>query len=212
VGLVKLRRSGIAVLLLLAALAAAGGGLLAVRLLAQPDAGLVSPAPGSGARVQQALGELVMRATGVSNRTEPLVLTSGELNGFLAQHVESRRLSLRPLLVQAGEDELQLTGRTSLGQLTGWSWIRTVFTWLPAAVRDLDLWVSVQGRLALRQGELEFAVQRTTLGRQPVPPTWLWRALDFDPREQLRWRLPRVVERVEVRPGQLIIYTRHHGR
>jgi hypothetical protein len=189
-----------------------GGGLLAGRLLAQPDAGLVSPAPGSGARVQHALGELVMRATGVSSRTEPLVLTSGELNEFLARHVEGRRLSFRPLLVQAGEDELQLAGRTSLGQLAGRSWIQPVLSWLPVAVRDLDLWVSVQGRLALRQGELEFAVQRATLGRQAVPPSWLWQALDFDPREQLRWRLPRVVERIEVRPGQLIIHTRHHGR
>jgi hypothetical protein len=210
---VKLQRPGVAVPLLLAGLAAVGGGLLAIRLLAQPDAGLVSPAVGSGGHVQRALGELVMRATGVSGRTEPLVLTSGELNEFLARHVESRRLPYRPLLVRAGEDDLQLTGRTSLGQLAGRSWIRTVLTWLPAAVRDLDLWVSVQGRLVLRQGELEFAVQRATLGRQPVPPTWLWRALDFDPREQLHWRLPRVVERIEVRPGQLVIYTRrHHGR
>jgi hypothetical protein len=201
----KLR--GLTVSIVLAGLAAGAGGLLGVRLLAQPDAALVSPVPGSG-RVQQALAELVMRATGVSSRSEPLVLSSGELTEFLARHVDGRRLSLRPLVVQAGEDELRLTGRTSLGQLTSRSWIRPIVAGLPAAVRDLDLWVSVRGRLALRNGEIDFTVQGAAVGRQPVPPTWLWQTLDLDPREQLRWRLPRVVERIEVRPGQLIIYTR----
>src|SRR5262245_14825421 len=198
--------------LLLVGMATLGGGLLAIRLLAQPEAGLLAPARQSGSRVQQILGELVMRATGVSARSDPLTLTSDDLNGFLARHVEARRLPYRPVLVQAGEGELQLTGRTSLGQFTGRSWVRTVLEWLPAGARDLDVWVSVQGPLVLRQGELEFVVQRTTVGRQTVPSAWLWRALDFDPREQLRWRLPRVVERIEVKPGQLVIYTRPHSR
>jgi hypothetical protein len=200
-----------ALLVVLAGLAAVVGGLLGSRLLAQPEAALVSPGPGSGTRVQQVLGELVMRATGVSGRTEPLVLTSGELTEFLTRHVEGRRLSLRPLVVQAGEDALQLTGRTSLGQLTGRSWIGAILTGLPAAVRDLDLWVSVRGRLALHQGQLDLVVQEAMVGRQPVAPSWLWRSLDVDPTEQLRWRLPRVVERIELRPGRLIIYTRQRG-
>src|SRR5262245_52346438 len=95
-------RKGIALPVLLVTLAGLGGGLLAARLVAQPEAALLRPPePGAGARVPQALGELVLRATGVSSRSEPLVLSDAELNGFLARHVEARRLPLRPLLVQA---------------------------------------------------------------------------------------------------------------
>ncbi len=209
---VKIQGRGLAVLLALAALTALGGAFVAGRLLGQPDV-VLGPPPdaGRGTRVQQVLAELVMRATGVSSRTEPLVLTSGELNGFLARHVESRRLPFRPLLVQAGEGWLHLAARTSLGRLGSRSRIGPVVAWLPAAVRDLDLWVSVRGRLVLRSGEAEFVVERAALGRQPVPPEWLWQVLDVDPREHLQWRLPRVVERIEVKPGQLLIHTRRHA-
>jgi hypothetical protein len=200
------------VLLGLAALTGLGGAFLAGRLLGQPEVVLGEPSDlRAGARVPQALAELVMRATGASSRTEPLVLTSGELNGFLARHVESRRLPFRPLLVRAGEGQLDLVGRTSPGHLASRSWIGSVIVWLPATVRDLDLWVSVRGRLVLRHAEAEVVVERATVGRQPVPPGWLWQALDFDPREQLQWRLPRVVERIEVRPGRLVIHTHRHG-
>jgi hypothetical protein len=207
----RLRRPALAISIVLAGLAAVGGGLLGARLLAQPEAALIPPGTGSGTRVQQALGELVMRATGVSSRTEPLVLTSGDLTEFMARHLQGRRLSLRPLVVQAGEDELQLAGRTSLGQLTARSWFHPFLARLPAAVQDLDLWVSVRGALVLHQGELDFAVRGALVGQQPVPPSWLWQTLGFDPEEQLRGQLPRVIERIELKPGRLILYTRHRG-
>src|SRR5262249_37932860 len=137
-------RKGIAVPLLLVLLAAVGGGILAARLLAQPDAALLQrPEPGAGTRVQHALGELVLRATGVSTRSEPLVLSDAELNGFLARHVEARRLHLRPLLVRAEEGSLHLVARTSPGQLTRRSLLGIVVAWLPGGVRDLDLGVAV---------------------------------------------------------------------
>lgn len=209
-GPVGLRRLGI--LLLLAAAAALGGGLFAGRLLAQPD-----PTPSSaseqaaGLRFQQALAELAMRAASVSPRSDPVVVTSAELNGFLARHVESRRLPFRPLVVAPGEDRLVVAGRTSLARLTGHSWLGAVVGLLPRAVRELDLWVSARGQLVVRAGEAQFVVEETRVGRQPVPASWVWGALGIDPREQLHWRLPRVVERIEARPGRLLIHTRRHA-
>jgi hypothetical protein len=69
----------------------------------------------------------------------------------------------------------------------------------------------VEGRLAVRPGEAELLVDRATIGRQPVPVQWMWRVLDVNPREQLTWRLHRVVEQIEVKPGHLLIHTRRPG-
>jgi hypothetical protein len=87
-------------------------------------------------------------------------------------------------------------------------WAGWVVSRLPDSLRQLEVWVSVEGRVVVRSGEVEFLVERAAVGRQPVPVEWLWRALDVNPREQLTWRLHRVVERVEVRPGHLLVHTR----
>jgi hypothetical protein len=203
--------------IVLAALAGAGaaglGGLLALRLLGVPDAGLApAPSSGGGARVAHVVAELAMRGAGVSTRTEPIEVSVLELNGFLARHVEARRLPLQPLLLRAEEGRLEVAGRTPVarlgaaGGLTGW-----VVPRLPDGLRQLEVWVAAEGRVDVRSGEAAFLVERAMVGRQPVPVEWLWRALEVDPREQLTWRLPRVVERVEVRPGSLLIHTRRPG-
>jgi hypothetical protein len=149
-----------------------------------------------------------MRSGGVSTRTEPVALTWDELNALLARHVETRKLPLRPVVVQAAAGGIQLTGRTSLRQLLPRSPLGWLAPVLPELVLDRDVWVAVEGRLVLQPGEGELVVLRTRLGRQPVPPGWLWRLLDMDPREHLSWRMPRVVERVEAGPDRLVIYTR----
>jgi hypothetical protein len=203
-----MRGTAALVVLALFLLAGLGGGLVATRLLAQPEAP-VAPVGGlTGLRFQQAVAELVLRSTGVSSRTEPVRVTQGELNAFLAHHVEGRRWPVRPLVVQAGEGRLALSGQTSLHQLgQGGGWAGWLVGWLPARVRDLRVWVAAEGRLEVQPGAVTFVVEGTTIGRQPVPPGWLWRALGLDPRE-LSWRLPRVVERIEVKPERLLIHTR----
>jgi hypothetical protein len=205
-----MRRIGAVLTVLGAVGAAALGGLLALRLLGIPEAGLApEPSPAGSARVTHVVAELVMRGAGVSARTEPLQITAVELNGFLARHVEARRLPLRPLLLHAEDGRLEVAGRTPLARLeTAGGWAGWVVSRLPDSLRQLEVWVSVEGRVVVRSGEAEFLVERATVGRQPVPVQWLWRALDVNPREQLRWRLPRVVDRVEVRPGHLLVHTR----
>jgi hypothetical protein len=205
-----MRRIGIVLTALGAVGAATLGGFLALRLLGVPEAGLApDPAAAEGTRVTHVVAELVMRGAGVSTRTEPLQISAVELNGFLARHVEARRLPLRPLLLHAEEGRLEVAGRTPMARLEeAGGWAGWVVSRLPDSLRQLEVWVSVEGRVVVRSGEVEFLVERATVGRQPVPVEWLWRALDVNPREQLMWRLPRVVERVEVRPGHLVVHTR----
>jgi hypothetical protein len=139
-------------------------------------------------------------------------VTASELNGFLARHIEARRLPFRSLRVRAGEGRLEVSGRTSLGQLAdGDGWAAWMIARLPRSVRRLDVWVLADGRIEIRPGEAEFVVERATLGRQAVPSEWLWRLLAID-RRDLTWRLPKIVERVEAKPDRLVIYTRRSRR
>jgi hypothetical protein len=205
-----MRRIGV-ILTVLGAVGAAGlGGLLALRLLGIPEAGLApDPSPAASARVTHMVAELAMRGAGVSARTEPLQISAVERNAFLARHVEARRLPLRPLLLRAEDGRLEIAGRTPVARLeSAGGWAGWVVARLPDSLRQLEIWVSVEGPVVVRRGEAELLVEQATVGRQPVPVQWLWRALEVNPREQLTWRLPRVVDRVEVRPGHLLVHTR----
>jgi hypothetical protein len=195
---------------LVAVLAAAvAGATLSARLLGQPAAATVDrPDPEAGLRAQHRLAELVIRAGGLAGHDQPIPLTAAELNALLTRHVEARRLPLFPIVVRAGDGLLELSGRTSLRQLGPGSALHGLTTTLPGALLDLELWVTVEGRLTVRPGEGELVVERAAIGRQPVPPRWVWAVLGVDPRNYLVWRTPRVVAGVEVQPGRLLIHTR----
>lgn len=211
----EVRKWGVLIPLGLAGLLALGGAVLAGRVLAQPAGAASLPAPPTNGRrgVPHAVAELIMRGAGMSSRSDPVEVTAAELNGFLARHIEARRLPFRSLLVRAGEGRLEVSGRTSLSQLAeGGGWAAWIIARLPQSVRRLDVWVSAEGRIEIRPGEAEFVVERAALGRQPVPSDWLWRLLGIEPREQLTWRLPRIVERIEAKPDRLVIYTRRPAR
>jgi hypothetical protein len=212
--LLKMRTWGVLILVGLAGLLGVGGAVLASRVLAQPPgaAGLRVPPTGGTRGVPHAVAEIIMRGAGMSSRSDPVEVTASELNGFLARHVEARRLPFRSLLVRAGEGRLEVSGRTSLSQLAeGGGWAAWIIARLPQSVRRLDVWVLADGRIEIRPGEAEFVVERAALGRQPVPSDWLWRLLGVD-RRNLTWRLPRIVERIEAKPDRLVIYTRRSPR
>jgi hypothetical protein len=210
----EMRRSGVLILLGLACLLAAGGAVVAGRILGQPTGAVeLTGPPTAGMRgVPHAVAEILMRGAGMSSRGDPVEVTASELNGFLARHIEARRLPFRALRVQAGEGRLEVSGRTSLGQLAeGGGWVPWMVARLPQAVRRLDVWVLADGRVEIRPGEAEFVADRAALGRQAVPAGWLWRLLGIE-RRDLTWRLPKIVERVEAKPGRLVIYTRRSSR
>jgi hypothetical protein len=197
------------VLIVGAALAAATlGAVLAARLLGLPDAAeLPPPDLGAELRAQHGVAELLLRAGGVSTRRGPVEMRTAELDAFLSRHVEARRLRLHPLRVHAERGALEVAGRTTVGQLAAGSGLG----WLPGPVLDLGVWVSATGRLDVGPGgEGAFVVERAAVGRQPVPPGWLLRVLGIDARD-LTWRMPRIVERIEIQPGRLLIHTRPRG-
>jgi hypothetical protein len=189
--------------------AAVAGAALSARLLGQPAAATADPPDrAAGLRAQHRLAELLMRSGGLAGHDRPVSLTATELNALLTRHVEARRLPLFPVVVHAGDGVLALAGRTSLRQLGPGSALHGLTTTLPGALLDLDLWVTVEGRLTVQAGDGEFVVERAAIGRQPVPPRWVWAVLGVDPRDYLVWRMPRVVAGVEVQPGRLLIHTR----
>jgi len=192
-----------------AVLMALAGIALGARLLGLPPAAAAPPPdPGAGLRAQQRLAELLMRAGGVTGRSEPIPLTTAELNALLTRHVQTRRLPLYPVVLRAEEGVLEVAGRTSLRQLGPRSALGGLISVLPDGLLDLEVWVAVEGRVEARAGEGELVVGRAAIGRQRVPPSWLWALLGLDPREYLVWRMPRFVDRVEVRPDRLLIHTR----
>lgn len=194
--------------MVLAAAGTAAGGVLAGRLLAEPESiGSLSRPGASGLGVQRGLAELLLRSGRVSARTEPIVIEDGDLNAFLARHFRARRLTFEPLYVRAGAGWLEVTGRTSARRVTASSG-STVWRILPGALLDLEVWLSARGRLTVVGGAAEVTIDRLVIGRQSVPPSWLWGLTGLDPRELLAWRIPPVVERIAIEPGRVVIHTR----
>jgi len=199
---------GLRILALVAlALALAGGGLAAMALAwpDQPDPGL--PDPQAGRRFQSVLAQLLLRDTGLSSRQDPLVLTAADVNAFLAGHVEVRDPPVWPVRVRIEANGVELGGATTLGRLVVAGLGSGLGQALPGLVRDHPVWVAATGQIVVGGGRAEFLVHAGMIGRQRVPVAVLWRLLGGRP-PALAWRMPRVVERVDVEPGRLLIHTR----
>jgi hypothetical protein len=83
---------------------------------------------------------------------------------------------------------------------------------LPRRLREHPVWIGARGQIGLASGgQAEFRPHTATIGRQSVPVSVLWRAVGGRPRA-LTWRMPKVVERVDIERGRLLIHTRRSGR
>jgi hypothetical protein len=194
-----------------------GGALLALlgfivvgRALGRPDTSQAAPPDlAAGLRFEHAVAQLLLRDAGVSHRTDPIVIQASEINGFLARHVEARRLSFRPVEVRLEEGRVELVARTSpRGLLGGPSWRGSLASILPEPVLELDVWLVVRGRLQVSGREGRLVVEEAAVGRQRIPTAWLWGLTGTDVARLLVWRVPRIVERLAVEPGRLVVYTR----
>jgi hypothetical protein len=201
------RSSVIAVLTTL--LVAVAGSVVLARALATPDeAAPAAVDPQAGLRVQSAVAQLLLREAGLSSRQEPVILSAAEVNAFLAGHVEVRDPPVWPVRVQVYPDGVELGGATTLGRLVqaGFGWGLAAL--LPNTLGSYSVWVAARGTVSVSpSGRAEFQAQAGKIGRQPVPVAVLWWALGGRP-PALVWRMPRIVERVDVEPGRLLIYTR----
>jgi hypothetical protein len=205
-------RRGLLILVLGALLVGVGGGLVLVRTLAWPsDAGRPASDPQAGLRVQSVLAQLLLREAGVSSRQDPLVLTDAEVNAFLLEHVQVRDAPIWPVRVQIEPDGVELGGATTLTQLVTSALGPGVGGLVPASVGEHPIWIAARGRIVVSAGgRAEFRAHSGAIGRQGVPLALLWRVVGGRP-PALVWRMPRVVDRVDIEPGRLVIHTRRPG-
>jgi hypothetical protein len=181
---------------------------VAARALTWPGQAGPPPAdPLAGRRFQGVLAQLLLREGGLSSRHDPLVLTASEVNAFLAGHVDVRDSPVWPVWVRLRAGEVDLGGATTLGMLAAVGLGTRPEGLLPGRVGAHPVWIGISGRIAIRSGRAEVVVRRATIGRQRVPVTLLWRLLGGRP-PALTWRMPRVVDRVDVEEGRLVIHTR----
>ena len=195
------------------ALAVALGGAVVLGLaLAWPEeAGTTATDPRAALHVQSVLAQLFLREAGLTSRQDPLMLTAGEVNAFLAGHVEVRDAPVWPVRVRIGSDEVELGGVTTLGRLLEAGFGSGPTRMIPGFVAGRPVWISARGQIAVDSaGRAEYLTHAATIGRQRVPVGVLWRTLGGRPRA-LVWRMPRVVERIDIEPGRLLIRTRRVG-
>ena len=82
---------------------------------------------------------------------------------------------------------------------------------MPGSVGGHPVWIAARGTIAVSSGgRAEFRAHAGTIGRQAVPLALLWRVVGGRP-PALVWRMPRVVDRVDIEPGRLVIHTRRPG-
>lgn len=180
---------------------------LGTRLLAVPDGPGSPVSPDAGLRAQHQIAQLLLREAGLSSQSEPVILTAAELEALLARHVRIGELPAAPR-VRIHAEAIEVGGPVPLGRLLDRSprgWGRRL---VPAPVRDLPLWLALGGRILVRQGRGELSIERAAVGRQPVPVAWLRGLLGPRLPDGLGWRLPRVVERIDLEPGRIVIHTR----
>ena len=189
-----------------------GGAVVLARALVWPDEA-TPPAsdPQAGRHVQSVLAQLLLREAGLSSRQDPLVLSAGEVNAFLVEHVRVRDAPIWPVQVQIEPDGVKLGGATTLGRLIAAAVGPGLGRIVPDSVQERPVWVAARGQIIVASdGRTEFRAHTGTIGRQTVPLALLWRVLGGRP-PALVWRMPRVVDRVDVEPGRLVIRTRHLG-
>jgi len=199
--------------LILVALSLGGATVtLLTRCLAWPeDTGPVESDPQAGFRVEGVLAQLLLREAGLSSRQEPLILAADEVNAFLARHVEVRDSPVWPVRVRIYPMEVELGGPTTLGRLIEAGVAQPLAWLLPKALADRPVWIATRGTVAITSsGRAEFVPNRAAIGRQGLPLALFWSVVGGRPR-RLVWRMPRVVERVEIQPGRLVIHTRRPG-
>jgi hypothetical protein len=200
------RRSGARIGLLAGVLILAGGAVVAYRLLAAPSGAVIpAPDPLASMRVQHGVAQLLLRQGGLSTSQEPLVVRADDLSTFLARHLAARRVPLRPLAVRIEQGWIEIAGTTSPRQHLDARSARS--PGLPAALLDIEVWVTVRGRVRLDGGRVDLAPERAWVGRQAVPAGWVWKLLGVQPDQTLTWRAPPIVRAIELRPGQIVLHT-----
>lgn len=165
--------------------------------------------------VERKLAEIGLRSSGRSARSEPLVLSEGEVTALVSKHVADAglRLTLSAVSLRPGRASVQ--GRLPLGALIEDSPTAWVGLALPRRTLESPVWLTLSGRVELaappgprRPRYVEATVVSARLGQVPAP-SWLLGLL-LGPRgaSLLRWQVPGIVDQMEVGEGRITIRTR----
>jgi hypothetical protein len=196
--------------------AVAGALFLSVNLFLAPDVQPVAFTRGDGHAAQNKLFEVVMRQTGRSSRTDPVVLTDREANAFLSRHLEEAAgLRLSPIVVRFARNQVTVQGQTVLKNLLQGPPFAQVVPYIPDSRLDQPVWVTARGHLTLepdpgaggrRHGR--FVIDEFALGKQPVSGYLVYVMMGSAGAQLLRWPVPGVVQAIDVEDGRVLIRTR----
>jgi len=195
--------------------AAAGFIFLSGNMGTPPDVQPTRFTRADGFSAQRKLYELVLRESGRSTRTDPVILSEAEVNAFLANHLtEAASLPFSPLIVRFEGGQLELRGQTVLRNLLQGPPFPQLMPYLPAAHLDQTVWVTVRGRFIIdhprTKGGRTYArveVSEFALGKQPVG-RWLLRLM-LGPAgsKLLRFQVPTIVDSVQIEERRVMIRT-----
>jgi hypothetical protein len=168
-----------------------------------------------GFSAQRKLYEVVLRESGRSTRTDPVILSEGEVNAFLANHLaEAADLPFSPLIVRFAGGQLELRGQTVLRNLLQGPPFPHLMPYLPAASLNQTVWVTVRGRFVIdhprTKGGRSYArveVTEFALGKQPVGRWLLWIMLGSTSSKLLRFQVPSIVDSVQIDERRAVIRT-----
>jgi hypothetical protein len=165
--------------------------------------------------IKRRIEEAGLRGAGRSARDEALVFSETEVAAFLARQLHDAGLQLSPVNVRLEATQVTAQGRLPLGALLQGPPV----VWLSSVVSRQRLgspvWVTLTGTIAVeappgarRARYAEVTLIHSEIGRVSLPG-WVV-TLMVGPRgaSLLRWRVPPVVDRVEVGDGKLTIRTR----
>ena len=196
--------------------AVAGALFLSVNLFLEPDVHPVAYTKGDGYAAQNKLYELVLRQAGRSSRTDPVVLTEREANGFLSRHLEEAAgLRLSPIVVRFSNGQVLVQGRTQLKSLLQGPPFAQILPYIPDRRLDQPVWVTARGQILLdpdpgpggtRHGR--FSITEFALGKQPVSGFIVYAMMGTTGAGLLRWPVPGVVRGVDIEEGRAVIRTR----
>ena len=215
--LVKLGCFGCFVLVIgiLALLMLAGGALfLSTNLYGKPHVPSVAFSRSDGYSAQQKIYEIVQRQIGRSSRKDPISLTESEANAFLSRHLGEGTVPLSPIVVRFKTDQFIVVGQTPLRNLVQSPPLTYLLPYLPDRYLDRPVWVSVEGRIAIggrRDGAertADVTLTEFVLGRQPISPFFLYMLMGPSGGGLFHFRVPGVVEGVDIEGGRAIIRTR----
>jgi hypothetical protein len=185
------------------------GVALAMRLVVGPP-GAPQPLPSeeAGHRAQQQVTQLLLREAGLSTRADPIVVTAQEIAAFLVHHVRPGSVPLSAVTVRVSPEGIGLTGVAPVGRLLAPLVGAELAQRVPPRLFALPLWVDVEGRIRLSPERAELLVERAAVGRQRIPVAWLGAMVGGRWRDGPSWPVPRIVDRIDLEPGRLVIHTR----